>query len=188
MFDPTTPDWQTMQRVLDEAIFDMYKLSEPQRDLVRDLCQTTLEFFYEGADWRADKPPTVKWLEAYRDSFLETWIDRLALKGAELEVRIYAPHYGLLCGMAFELKEKGTALHEPAVTNDSEWQHWLRHLSTSLRKELTKGIYIDRVVKEVNASGMLLIKRAERRFWTKSQARQDAQELLTEVFKLEWRS
>ena len=55
MFDPTTPDWQTMQRVLDEAIFDMYKLSEPQRDLVRDLCQTTLEFFYEGADLRADQ-------------------------------------------------------------------------------------------------------------------------------------
>ncbi|RLC14487.1 MAG: hypothetical protein DRI57_14375 [Deltaproteobacteria bacterium] len=33
---------------------------------------------------------------------------------------------------------------------------------------------------------MFIVKHAERRFWTKSQARQDAHELLTEVFKLEW--
>jgi hypothetical protein len=186
LFDPTTPTWRFMQDELDEAIFDLYELSEPQRDLVRDLCQTTLEFFYEGTDSQAVKPPTVEWLEAYRDAFLETWIERLAPKGAELEAKIYAPHYGLLCGMAFELKEKGAALHQPAVTDDVEWQHWFKQLSTTLRKELTEGIYIDRVVKEVSASGMFLIKRAECRFWTKSQARQDAQELLTEVFKLEW--
>lgn len=190
LFDPTTPTWRSMQDELDEAIFDLYELSEPQRDLVRDLCQTTLEFFYEGADSQTVKPPTVDWLEAYRDAFLETWIERLKPKGAELEARIYAPHHGLLCGMAFELKEVGTAIHRPAVTDDTEWQHWFRGLSTILRKELTEGIegiYVDRVVKEVSASGMFLIKRAERRFWTKSQARQDAQELLTEVFKLEWK-
>jgi len=186
LFDPTTPGWQPMQRELDEAIFDLYELSEPQRDLVRDLCQTTLEFFYEGTDSQAAKPPTVEWLEAYREAFLETWIERLSPKGQELETRIYAPHHGLLCGMAFELKEKGAALHQPAVTDDVEWQHWFRQLSTTLRKELTEGIYVDRVVKEVSESGVFLIKRAERRFWTKSQARQDAQELLTEVFKLEW--
>ena len=135
------------------------------------------------------KPPTVKWLEAYRDSFLETWIDRLALKGAELEVKIFAPHHGLLCGMAFELKEKGAALHQPPVTDDVEWQHWFRQLSITLRKELNEGIYIDRVVKRSERTlGMFLIKRAEFRFWTKSQARQDAQELLTEVFKLDWQA
>ena len=186
LFDSTTPSWRSMQNELDEAIFDLYELSEPQRDLVRDLCQTTLEFFYEGSDSQAVKPPTVEWLEVYRDAFLETWIERLTPKGAELEARIYAPHHGLLCGMAFELKEIGSAIHRPAVTDDTEWQHWFRQLSTILRKELAEGIYVDRVVKEVNKSGMFLVKRAEHRFWTKSQARRDAQELLTEIFKLEW--
>ncbi|MFH1908427.1 MAG: N-6 DNA methylase [Chloroflexota bacterium] len=186
LFDLDTPGWQAMQAELDDAIFDLYELSEPQRDLVCDLCQTTLEFFYEGADSQAASPPTVEWLEAYREAFLETWIERLSPKGKELETRIYAPHHGLLCGMAFELKEKDTALRHPPVTDDAEWQRWFRQLSTSLRKELTEGIYVDRVVKELSDSGMLIVKRAERRFWTKSQARQDAQELLTEVFKLEW--
>lgn len=186
LLDPATPTWRSMQTELDEAIFDLYELSEPQRDLVRDLCQTTLEFFYEGADSQAMKPPTVEWLQAYHDAFLETWMDRLAPKGIELETRIFAPHHGLLCGMAFELKEKGTALDYPPITDDAEWQYWFIQLSKTLQKELVEGIYINQVVKEVSDSGMFLIKRAERRFWTKSQARQDAQELLTEVFKLEW--
>ncbi len=45
LFDPDGPDWQTIQDELDEAIFDLYELSQEQRDLVRDLCQVTLEFF-----------------------------------------------------------------------------------------------------------------------------------------------
>lgn len=186
LFDPTSSDWHSMQDELDEAIFDLYELSESQRNLVRDLCKTTLEFFYNGADSQAIKPPTFEELEAYRDTFLEAWIERLTPQGAQLEVRIYAPHNGLLCGMAFELKEIDTVIDQPIVTDDGKWQHWFIELSTILRKELTEGIYVDRVVKEVNESGMFLIKRAERRFWTKSQALQDAQELLTEVFKLEW--
>lgn len=187
LFNPNTPSLQAMQTELDDSIFDLYDLSEPQRDLVSELCQITLEFYYHGADSQAVKPPTVERLETYRDSFLKTWIERLEQKGAELETKIYAPHHGLLCGMAFELKEKGAALHQPTVTDNAEWQHWFRQLSTTLRRELTEGIYVDRAVKEVNESGMFLIKRAESRYWTKSQARQDAHELLTEVFKLEWR-
>ncbi|MGB8983483.1 MAG: N-6 DNA methylase [Anaerolineales bacterium] len=187
LLDPVAPSWQSMQDELDAAIFDLYELSEPQRDLVRDLCQTTLEFFYNGADSRAVKPPTLKWLEAYRNAFLETWIERLASKGAQLETTIYAPQQSLLCGMAFELKELGSDTHSPTLTNVGEWQHWFGKLSTILQRELTKNIYVNKVVKEVNRSGMFIIKRAEQRFWTKSQARQDAQELLTEVFKLEWR-
>jgi len=180
------PGWRIMQEELDNAIFDLYELSEPQRDLVRDLCQVILEFFYEGADSQAVKPPNIEWLEEYRDAFLEMWDERLALKGKELETRIYAPSHGLLVGMSFELKDLGIAFNHKPVTNNSDWQYWFRRLSKSLLKEYSTQIYIDRVVKVLNDSSMFIIKSVERRFWTKSQGRQDARELLTEVFKLEW--
>jgi len=34
-----------MQQELDEAIFELYELSEAQKDVICDLCQVTLEFF-----------------------------------------------------------------------------------------------------------------------------------------------
>ncbi len=186
LFDSESPNWQVMQDKLDNVIFDLYELSEAQRDLVRDLCQVTLEFLYEGADSQATEPPNIAWLEEYRDAFLEIWDERLALKGKELETGIYAPYRGLLVGMSFELKDLGTEVTRTPITDNLEWKRWFRRLSKSLRKEYSTQIYIDRVVKVLGDTSMFIVKRAERRLWTKSQARQDAQEFLTEVFKLEW--
>jgi hypothetical protein len=179
-------DWRLLQNELDEAIFDLYELTEMQRDLIRDLCQTTLEFFYDGIGSLAVKSPNIEWLKAYHSAFLECWAGRLQPKGIQLGTKIYAPHHGLLCGMAFELNEIDKLSQQPAITEDGGLQIWYRQLSRDLRREWTEGIYVDRVVKEITETGMFLLKRAERRLWTRSQARQDAQELLTEVFKLEW--
>jgi hypothetical protein len=188
LFDSGATDILTMQEALDEAVFDLYDLSEDQRDLVRDLCQTTLPFFYKGPLSPAAHPPSVAELEAYRDTFLEMWQERLNPKGKALEAKIYAPARGVLHGMVFELKASlDVTLYEP-VTDSVEWRHWFKRLSRSLRQEHSAGIYINRMVKELSDSdaSMFIIKHAERRLWTKSQARQDAQELLTEIFHLEW--
>lgn len=178
---------QEIQDELDNSIYDLYELSNEQRDLVRDLCDVTIEYFYNGTESKAIKHPKVNNLEEYRDAFLDIWKERLRIKGKELESTIYAPLNGLLCGLSFELKDLGTADFHNPITSDNEWKYWFRQLSIKLRKEYTTGIYIDRIVKELSDNSIFIIKRAERRLWTKSQARQDAQELLTEVFKLEWK-
>lgn len=178
--------WHMMQNELDEAIFDLYELSDAQRDLVRDLCQVKLEFFYKGVKSKASKPPTVEMLTQYCDAFKEVWHERLVPMGKELETRIYAPLNGRLCGMSFELKKLNTANPHNPITDNSEWKQWFGRLSRTLRKEYSTGIYIDRIVKQLSESSMFIIKRAKKILWTKSQAREDAYELLTEVFKLEW--
>jgi len=186
LFDFKSPGWRKMQDELDEAIFDLYGLSEAQKDLVRDLCQVTFEFFYKSSKSQPAKPPALDRLKDYCDAFLETWRERLASQGKELEAQIYAPYRGLLVGISFDLKDLGTAVTHKPIIDDSEWQIWFKRLCKTLRKEYSAGIYIDSIVKVLHDSSMLIVKRAERRLWTKSQARQDAQELLTEVFKLEW--
>ncbi|MDM8520181.1 N-6 DNA methylase [Anaerolineales bacterium HSG6] len=186
LFSPDRPNWQTLQDELDNTIFKLYELSDAQCDLVRDLCQVTLEYFYESTNAQALKPPTIEQLETYRDTFLGFWQERLKPKGKGLISRIYAPHHGLLVGMAFELVDIDDVIHHAPITDSAEWQRWYRRLSKTLRQEYHSGIYIDSVVKYLSGSSMFLIKRAERRLWTKSQAHQDAHELLTEIFKLEW--
>ncbi|MDQ3006115.1 MAG: N-6 DNA methylase, partial [Chloroflexota bacterium] len=179
-------DLANTQQKLDDAIFDLYELSEEQRDLVRDLCQVTLDFFYKGTTASATKSPSIEALTDYCEAFMEIWNDRLLSQQKELEANIYAPHHGLLCGMSFELKDLGSAQSYQTLTAEAEWQRWFRRLSKSLAREYSSRIYIDRTVRELTDSSMFIIKRAEKRFWTKSQARQDAKELLTEVFRLEW--
>jgi len=186
LFCNTPLNIQAVQESLDEAIFDLYDLSEEQRDLVYDLCRVILPFFYEGQHSSTADPPSMLELEAYRDAFLEVWQERLKPKGKALEAKIYAPAGVVLCGMAFELKAlPDVMLHKP-ITDSVEWRRWLKRLSRSLRQEHSADIYINKVVKELSDTSMLIIKHAERRLWTKSQARQDARELLTEIFRLEW--
>ncbi len=186
LFNSNMLNLSTLQAKLDKAIFDLYDLSEEQRDLVRDLCQITLPFFYEGQNSSAAKPPSAAELAAYRDAFLEIWQERLRPRDKGLEATIYAPVDGVLCGMVFELKALSDVILNTPVTDNVVWQRWLNRLSHSLRSEHSAGIYINKVVKELNDNSMLIIKHAERRLWTKSQARQDAREFLAEVFRLEW--
>ncbi len=186
LFDPDSPGREMIQEQLDEAIFDLYELSDPQRDLVRDLCNVTLEFFYEGANSRADSPPAPEQLMDYLNVFLDIWNERLAPKGKELETRIYAPDNGLLVGMMFDLKGVGTANAPSLITDDIEWRYWLRRMERSLPEKRSAALYLNRQVKVLEESSMLIIKHAKLRLWTKSQAQQDAHELLTEVFKREW--
>jgi len=183
-----TDNWHSLQAELDNAIFELYELSNEQKDLVSDLCQVTLDFFYDGAKSQAVRSPSPRQLEEYRDAFLDVWNDRLLQKSKQLQPLIFAPNNGLLCGMAFELKELGDISQYPPITDDAEWQRWFRRLSRGLLSQYSQQIYTDRVVKELTNSSMFIIKRAESRLWTKSQARQDANEFLTQVFKLEWRS
>ncbi len=171
---------------LDEAVFDLYGLSKSQRDLVRDLCKYTLDFYYCGTKSNAMKCPKTDDLENYRDAFLEIWRERLLIHNEKLVCEICAPEESLLIGMEFRLEDAGNDINHTFLSNTSECSLWFNNLSRLLRKEITKGIYIDRVAKEITDASIIIMKRSEMRNWTLSQARNDAQEILTEVFKLEF--
>jgi SAM-dependent methyltransferase len=186
LFAPTAVPRATLEKELDEAVFDLYELSEEQRDLVRDFCQTTLDFFYNGSSSNAVKRPALQQLQEYKTAFLDVWQDRLKPKDKELEARIYAPASNPLVGISFDLKRLGTAKEVEPLTDDVEWNKLFRRLAKALPEQRSQRIYLDRVVKALAGSSMLIVKRAEQRLWTRSQARRDANELLTEVFKVEW--
>lgn len=179
-------DENVLQQQLDNLIFKLYSLSEEQQDLVTDLCYTTLEFFYNGSKSRASSTPDAEWLVQYCQAFSEIWNERLNAKSLALQASIYLTTNGLMCGMAFELKEKTLVTSPEIVQDDLEWRRWFRKLSQSLMQRYSSQVYTDMVVKELSDSAVFIAKRGERRLWTKSKAREDARELLTEVFKLEW--
>jgi len=186
LFKPDAMPKQQLESELDEAVFDLYELTDEQRDLVRDFCKVTLDFFYNGSSSNAVKPPTMQQLQEYEAAFLSVWQDRLKQKGKELEVRVYAPIGSSLVGISFDLRRLGTAQAVEPLTSDVEWNKLFRRLAKVLPVQRSQRVYLDRVVKILAGSSMFIVKRSEQRLWTQSQARRDANELLTEVFKAEW--
>lgn len=186
IFVDRTESNRLLEGELDNAIFDLYELTEAQQDLIKDFHEITLDFFYKGTKSNACKPPTPDNLSQYKQAFMDVWQSRLEPKGKELESSIFFPVSNPLLGISFELKKLGTAKDRPPITDIAEWDKLFHRLSHALPERLSHRIYLDRTVKALDGSSMLLIKRAEKRFWTKSQARQDAHELLTDVFKREW--
>jgi hypothetical protein len=175
-----------LEFALDEVIFDLYELNDEQRDRIRDFCSITLDFFYNGTNSNASKAPSLDELSAYKIAFLDVWQERLSPKGKELEARIYAPVNGALVGMSFDLKKLHAAKDLAPLIEETQWRRLFNRLVKALPQAISQRVYLDRVVKIFDGSSMFIIKRAEKRYWTKSQARQDAHELLTEVFKAEW--
>jgi hypothetical protein len=188
LFNPNSSSRLELERQLDDRIFSLYGLDQAQRDLVNDFCNVTLDFFYKGPDSVAVKLPSEEQLTNYKMAFLEIWEERLKPKGKELETRIYTPKGSPLIGMSFDLKKLGTVKEDAILTDSNEWNNLFRRLSTSgvLTVPQAKRIYLDRTLKVIDGSSMFVAKRNEMRLWTKSQAREDAHELLTDVFKTEW--
>jgi len=184
---PYSKSWTEAQDALDQAIFELYDLSNSQKDLVRDLCDVSLDFFYKGTESSAVRYPSYVSLCEYKDAFIDIWSQRLATRSKKLIASIYySGSSSLLCGISFQVLDIDAEVVDNCFTNEGENNQWISELSKSLLKEKSSQIYVDRVVKSLDGSGIVIIKRAEYRLWTKSQARQDAAELLTEVFKLEW--
>jgi hypothetical protein len=61
---------------LDEAVFELYGLNEEQKDLIRDLCEVTLPFFYKPFDsigaMQAVEKNDLSWIEKYAGMLI--WI------------------------------------------------------------------------------------------------------------------
>jgi len=190
-----------LERDLDNAIFDLYELNAAQRDLVREMSLVGLDLFYRHQSSDAvsevvrpnssfgvltDVEQADNGLAAYLRTFLEIWNDELAPDG-EFTWRIFSPpSHAPLLAVAFTTRYKKDSLKKTAAGEDETWQKLLAKLEkTSLINGGTSRIFIDTFFRYVTDREILFIKRNERRFWTCTAAREDAESALTHLMNLE---
>ncbi len=189
---------------LDKAIFELYELSEAEQDLVLDMCETGLEFFYQAnksnAVQKVDKNhpekqqgfirdlpqnrDNEKGLEGYLYAFLDFWNDELEPEG-EFNWRIINPPNNPMLAVIFTTQNNGEPL--PELQNDlmAEWKSVLERCGKASKKEISRDIYIQGMVRSVSDTEIIIIKRNERRLWTRTAAREDAEATLAQSFKLQ---
>jgi hypothetical protein len=192
---------------LDEAVFDLYELSDPERDLVRDMCEIGLEFFYKHAESNAVKPVDEKrpayqqgfyhdlppqrehqaGLEGYLYAFLQTWNRELEPDG-EFRWRIIGrKKKPPLIAVIFSTQRKDEPPPEISNSDDENvWSTVLHKLENDLLVPYNSHrIYIDGMIRAVTDSDIIIIKRNENRLWTRSMAREDAEATLLQAINLQ---
>ncbi len=192
-----------LEQQLDEAIFELYQLNEAQRDLVLDTCETTLEFFYQHSKSEAiqslaryprltqgiidDLPKSrarERGLEGYLFAFLSIWNHQLEPDG-EFYWRVIRPAQIPMIAVVFTTQEVGDALPTITTSDEQEWQQVLEQCANALHYPISRRIYIDGMVRVVTDTEIYVIKRDERRLWTRSMAREDAEATLVQLMYLQ---
>ena len=161
---------------LDEAIFELYGLNEEQKDLIRDCCEVTLPFFYKPFDSIGAMPAVSNndplWIETYAKIFARRWNAYLGdVEEMRAEVHVGA-HENMLAIEFFSADKDDNWDLKPK--HDS-WGYILEQIGKALPQPIgTSRILMDGVVHIVTHDGIIIIKRNEKRFWTRSMAREDA--------------
>jgi hypothetical protein len=190
-----------LERELDDAIFDLYELSESERNLVRDMCSVGLDLFYRNYASDAAKPvvlPPRLWgtckdvaliqsgLGAYVRTFLQVWNTELEPDG-ELAWRVLSPPSGApLLAVSFATRFKKEPVTAPSDADTEAWANVLEKLKKDTRVPVgSSAVFIDTFFRVIGEREMLFIKRNETRFWTRTAAREDAEAAMVVLMQKE---
>lgn len=164
------------EKELDEAVFELYGLSEEKKDLIRDLCDVTLPFFYKPFDSIGAMPVIengdLYWIKKYLHTFCRRWNAYLG-EDEEMRAEVHIGAHGNIVAAEFFPSDKSDPWNiEPK--NDT-WGYILEQIGAALPHPMgTSQIILDGFVHIVSDRGIIIIKRNEKRFWTRSLAREDA--------------
>lgn len=183
-----------LEAQLDEAVFELYGLGEAEIDLIRDMCDTNLDFYYLREKSEAAKPfltPQKNYgvkndlpegaLGDYLRVFLQNWLPYLN-DGTEFHWRVHqSPQSDSMLAAVFSVKNIGENPIADATSEHEAWKSIMCRLDEALLQPISSRIYIDGLVRAVSDEEIIVIKRNEKRLWTKSMAREDAEATLAQA-------
>jgi type I restriction-modification system DNA methylase subunit len=183
-----------LERELNEAIFELYQLDAAEQDLVDEMCTVGLDLFYRHQESNAvleiilptqsfgtlaDVQGADDGMAAYLRTFLELCDVHLSPDG-EFAWRILSPpSRAPLLAVCFTTQYNSNPLPKPTEDDAVAWRKLLARLETeSVAQGNSSRIFIDTFFRYISDREVLFIKRNERRFWTRTAAREDAESAL----------
>ena len=165
---------------LDEAVFDLYGFSPEECDLIRDCCEVTLPFFYRPYNsvgvMLAIENGDIFWIQNYAEIFTRRWKPYLN-DDEVMHADVHIGASGNMLAIEFYPADIGDGWN--LILKDKSWDHILEEIGKALPKPLgTSQIVLDGVVHATSDDAIIIIKRNEKRFWTRSLAREDADSTL----------
>jgi len=166
-------EWEAQ---LDDAVFELYGLNEEQIDLIHDLCDVTLPFYYNPLNSLGAMPAVkngdLSWIDNYVHTFCRRWNAYLG-EDEEMRAEVHLGAHGNIVAVEFFPADRHDPWH--LIPKEDTWSYILEEIGKALPQPLgTSQIILDGLVHIVSDRGIIVIKRNEKRFWTRSLAREDA--------------
>ena len=118
----------------------------------------------------------------YLRVFIQSWTPYLD-EGTELGWQIYQPeHTDSMIAVVFSIQDKNKKISENPTGDITCWNDVLTELeNNSTQPFRSSRIYLEGMVRAVTDNFVMLIKRNEKRLWTRSMAREDAEATLVQA-------
>jgi hypothetical protein len=194
-----------LEKELDELVFQTYGLAAFERQLVNDMCQIGLDLFYCHSQGKAVERLQLPSdslcgraadigglagnndLAAYLRAFVGAWNQQLMPHGEFIWQVIRPGSAAPMVAVVLETAEVGRSHEQLAPDADQhEWASLMRKLDkVAVQHEGSRRIFVDGVVRIVSETEIIIIKRNERRLWTASMAREDAEATVKQAMELQ---
>lgn len=197
------------EKQLDEAVFDFYYLTNAEKDLIRDRCEYEIDAYYKNYESKAflnvsglntylsgaqiDLPQNLAnatGIEQYLGAFYETI--RPLLKPNSLLHHTLVRSKGLdhermewsdAIAAIFFITQAGES---PSSQQDiiKDWSDAAKFIISHSKIEISEAIYVEQFLRLVSEKHLVIVKRNERRLWSRTAAREDANALFTQSLSL----
>ncbi|HYT36905.1 MAG TPA: N-6 DNA methylase [Ktedonobacteraceae bacterium] len=182
-------DLRKLKDGIDDLVFDLYDLSRIERQLVQDMVEYGIEFFYwserkqrklNDSKFNTIKNPGTQMLMEYAENFVDTVTALLRYQNQTLNAAIFQDDAPLSV-VGFELASLSEAREVKLFEESQILQDTLRKLDRLLLEKHTPTLYTRRHIRIYDDPWLYLVRPSERRFWTRSQARADADSFIMEM-------
>ncbi len=191
--EPPVTDVQLAFSHLDHAIADLFELSLVERDLINDFWD-----MYLNPDVAEQRTPPLRretgsirdvaqsrsMLGRYLRVFLTDWNPRLGASG-ELVWSVVRGEDVPVLAIIFETTKTGTRLPSTVRNDSNGWQTVLDRLDRAGTSISPQGLFTHGTIRAVTDTSIIIVKRDERRLWTATAAREDAEAALLQAMSLE---
>ena len=173
-------DWDWLAE-LDELVYGSYGVTSSERQVIEDFLATVMDRHYRGLRAGAfDAPSTDEltlYAQGYADVFEKTTGGNRALLPTVYEG---TPPYRAI---SFRLAPRGTPGRQPRIASEPDLDRLLANLEQIAIEQHTQSLYFRRNIKVYEPEEIHIVKPAERRFWTRSAAFNDADETIAQLLR-----
>lgn len=175
-----------LEKQISDLIFQVYDVYPAEQELVQDTIRYSIDFFYWGErstrrPQSADSVsrPDIELLTAYAKVFTDAANTLLQFQGSGLNATIFQNGSPLTI-VGFEKVPHQDKITTKLIHSPSDIRSLLARLDHLLIEQKSTSLFMRRQVRVYDGNWLYLIRPSEKRFWSKSRARADADAVIAE--------
>lgn len=166
---------------LDELVYTSYGVTPSERQTIEDILATVMDRYYRRLEASAFEPPSTDDLTGYSQAFSEVF-EKTTGESRSLAAHVYqgTPPYR---AVSFRLAEGNSQRIDPGVVSEPELEDLLARLERIATEQHAQSLYFRRNIKVYEPEAIHMVKPAEKRFWTRLAAYNDADETIAQLMR-----